>query len=373
MRVALVHEWLVTPGGSEAVVQALMAPFPQAPIYTLLHDARRFADTPFASRSIHTSFLQRLPWSLRKHRLYLPLMPLAVEQFDLRAFDLVISSNHAVAKGVLTHSEQLHLSYVHTPMRYAWDLHHAYLEEHGLRRGLRSAAARAILHYLRLWDLAAANRVNHFIANSRYIARRIAKVYRRRATVIHPPVEVDAFAPARQREDFYLTVGRLVGYKRVPMIAEAFARMGRPLVIIGDGPEAAAVRKHLGTHTRWLGECSREQVADHMARCRAFVFAADEDFGIAPVEAQAAGAPVIAFGRGGVTETVVDGQTGLFYEQQTPASLMDAVERFERCRGQFSSDQIAQHARQFSRERFDRQMSQLVDQQWQRFRKGGRS
>jgi glycosyltransferase involved in cell wall biosynthesis len=370
VKVALVHEWLTNYAGSESVLAALAGIYPDAPIHTLVCDRKSLAGTPLANRDIRTSFIDRLPWPLRsRFRGLIPLLPIAIEQFKLDGFDVVISSSHAVAKGVLTRADQLHLSYVHTPARYAWDLYHQYLADAKLERGLRSMLLRWMLHRFRIWDLASANRVDHFIANSQYVARRIWKTYRRRATVIYPPVDIERFNPGRQREDFYLTVSRLVPYKRIDVIVEAFTKLGRPLVVIGDGPERERLADIAGPNVTFLGHRSDSEVADHMSRCRAFVFAAEEDFGIAPVEAQAAGAPVIAYGRGGVLETVQPGVTGLLFPEQQAESLQAAIIEAERSHNTFDATRIRLGAERFTREIFTRAASDLVETKWKRFRR----
>jgi glycosyltransferase involved in cell wall biosynthesis len=365
MRVAFVHEWLVSFAGSERVLAAALELFPGAPVYTLVHDPAAVAATEIERHPIHTSFIQRAPWGRTHHRAYLPLMPLAVERLDLGDYDVVISSSHAVAKGVLTRADQLHISYVHSPMRYAWDLQEQYLA--GLGR-VQGAIARAILHYLRIWDAATANRVDVFVANSHYIAGRIRKTYRRETHVIYPPVDVERFDVRDRRDDHYVTVARFVPYKRVDVIVEAFTRLGLPLVAVGDGPDRRAVEQRAGPNVRLVGEQTEAAVKDYVERAKAFVFAAEEDFGIAPVEAQAAGVPVIAYGRGGVTESVVPGETGLFFDAQTPESLMEAVRRFESAEGGFDRVRIRQNAERFSKARFQREFRELTEREWHRFR-----
>ncbi|MGB6015599.1 MAG: glycosyltransferase, partial [Nodosilinea sp.] len=305
---AVVHEWLVSRAGSEKVVEQLLQVCPQADVFSLVEflEPKAVSLLPPGTQ-LQTSFIQNLPWARRHFRQYLPLMPLAIEQFDLSAYDLVVSSNHAVAKGVITRPHQLHVSYVHTPIRYAWDLQQQYLQQAGLTSGAKSALTRIILHYLRLWDLAAAYRVDCFVANSHYVARRIWKTYRRPATVIYPPVAVDRFRWQQPREDFYLTVSRCVPYKRVDLTIDAFNRLGLPLVVIGDGPALASLQKTAKSTITFLRNPPDAVVSDYMERCRGFVFPAEEDFGITVVEAQAAGAPVIAYGKGGCAETVIDG------------------------------------------------------------------
>jgi glycosyltransferase involved in cell wall biosynthesis len=321
-------------------------------------------------RRIHTSFLQGMPFARRRYRAYLPLMPLAIESFDLSGFDLVLSSSFAVAKGVLTGPDQVHVGYVHSPMRYAWDMQHAYLRESGLDRGLRGFAARLLLQRMREWDYRTANGVDLYIANSRFIARRIRKTYRRDSEVVYPPVDTDYFQPGPAREGYYVTASRLVPYKRVGLIVEAFARLPqRRLVVIGDGPELAAIRARAPRNVEMLGRQPREVLRDHLQRAKAFVFAAIEDFGIAPVEAQACGTPVIALGRGGVTESVVDGGTGLFFDEQTVAALVAAIERFEGG-SDFDPQAIRARALGFGAQQFKTRLTGLVDEALRKHREG---
>jgi len=368
VKAAIVHEWLTNYAGSERVVEQLLQVLPDADLYALVDflpdDGRGF----IGGRRATTSFLQRLPMARKHFRHYLPLMPLAVEQFDLSGHDVIVSSNHAVAKGVIVGPDQLHVSYVHSPIRYAWDLQHQYLAESGMGRGIKGIATRAVLHYLRQWDQGAASRVGQFVANSRYVARRILNTYRRQAEVIYPPVDVDAFPLRESKEPFYLAASRMVPYKRMPLIAEAFAAMpGRKLVVVGDGTELAKVKAAAGPNVEVLGYQSNDVLRDLMQRARAFVFAAEEDFGITPVEAMACGTPVIAFGRGGATETVSDGVTGLFFQHQTVAAITDAVDRFERCPELFDPVAIRRHAEFFRPERFRAEFSALLDREWAAF------
>lgn len=369
MRVAFVHDWLVTYTGAERVLDALLELFPGAPIYTLVYDPKPFEGTRIVEHPVFTSWLNLLPAARRHHRLYLPLMPLAVEQFDLRGYDLVISSSHAVAKGVITSPETLHVSYIHTPPRYAWDLQAEYFENTGLKRGIRGVLARVVLHYLRLWDTSTGMRPDVLVANSRYVARRIQKVYRREAEVIYPPVDVESFSVRKEKEDFYLAVSRMVPYKRMHLVVEAFSKMpNRKLVVIGDGPDLPKIRKMAGPNVSILGYQPREIVRDYMQRARAFVFAAEEDFGIAPVEAMACGTPVIAYGRGGVTETVCEGETGVFFHSSTPECLIQAIEQFERMCFMCDPDPIRRNAERYSKARFQLEVSQLIERfvRWSR-------
>ena len=365
-KLAVIHEWLDSYAGSEKVVEQLLQSFPQADLYALVDFLAPKDRGMLFGREVHTSFIQKLPLARRLFRNYLPLMPLAVEQFDLADYDVILSSNHAVAKGVLTRNDQLHISYVHTPIRYAWDLHHQYLREAKLTWGLRSLIARLTLHYLRLWDRASADRVDVFVANSRYVAARIEKTYRRDAHVIYPPVDVDRFTFQERKEDFYLAASRLVPYKRVDVIVEAFRLMpSRKLVVIGDGPQLSRLKKRATANIELLGYQDGATLQAHMASARAFVFAADEDFGIMPVEAQACGTPVIALGRGGAKETVIAGQTGCFFESQTPEAIVSAVEQFES--ESFDPYLIRANAERFSIPRFRREIEELVSREYEQF------
>jgi glycosyltransferase involved in cell wall biosynthesis len=368
--VAIVHEWLSTYAGSERVVEQMLAVLPDAELFTLV-DFLSEQREMLGGREVHTSFIQRLPFSRKRFRGYLPLMPLAVEQFDLSKFDIVISSHHAVANGALTTAGQLHISYVHTPVRYAWGLTHQYLRESTLTHGLRGMIARSVLHYLRLWDRAAADRVDLFVANSHYIARRIWKTYRRKARVIYPPVDVEAYELVTDKSDYYLTASRMVPYKKIDLIVDAFSSMpGRRLIVAGDGPERKKIAAKAAPNIEMVGYQPGGKLRELMQNARAFVFAADEDFGIMPVEAQAGGTPVVAFGRGGALETVIDGQTGLFFYEQTVPAICDAVERFEARRDFFDPAEIRAHAERFGVDRFRREFSRLVDRQWQKFNRG---
>lgn len=368
MRVAVIHDWLIRYAGAERVLTEILKLFPNADVFSLVDFMSDEERQLLGGRTSSPSFVQRLPLAKKHYRRYAILMPLAVEQFDLSPYDIVISSSHAVAKGVLVNPNQLHVSYVHTPMRYAWDLQNVYLEQTGLTHGARSLFARIMMHYLRLWDLRTANGVDVFVANSMFVARRIAKVYRRNATVIHPPVDVDAFPLGHRKEQFYLTVSRLVPYKRVDLIVEAFSRMSdRRLIVIGDGPEMARVRAKAAANVTILGHQSAEVVRDCMQHAKAFVFAAEEDFGIAPVEAQACGTPVIAFGRGGATETVISRRTGILFPEQTIESLIDGVRDFDAVAPSFDRFLLRRNAERFSPVRFRREFAALVEREWNSF------
>ncbi len=377
MRVAIVHDWFVTYAGSERVVEQLIALFPQADLFSLI-DFLRPSDRRFlAGKAVTTSFLQRLPLARRKYAAYLPLMPLAIEQLNLSGYDVVISSSHCVAKGVLTGPDQLHVSYVHTPMRYAWDAQHEYLPGTRFGGGLRGWAARWMLHKLRIWDYRTAAGVDSFVANSNFIARRIWKVYRREARVIHPPVDTDAFSLSENREDYYLTASRLVPYKRVDLLVEAFAHLpDKRLVVIGDGPELRRLRAKAGPNVALLGRQDFEVLRDYIQRARAFLFASREDFGIVLVEAQAAGTPVIAFGAGGALESIrgLDSPepTGLLFDEQTPEAVVEAIRTFEHQQHRIKPAACRKNALRFRVDRFHREFLAHVTSQWAAFQSDSR-
>ena len=356
---ALVHEWL-TPdatGGSELVVREILNHV-DAQLYALINFESSNSESYLYKRQIGTTFLQYLPAAKKGVQKYLPLLPLAIEQLDLRQHDVILSSSHAVAKGILTTPDQLHICYCHSPMRYAWDLTFDYLRESKLGTGMAGWLTRYILHRLRQWDVVSANRVDYFIANSAHTARRIWRCYRRDAEVIYPPVNTEDFPFLSQKEDFYLTVSRLVSYKQVTLIVKAFNQLKKPLVIIGTGPDMDKILKIAEPNIQILGWQPDDMVKKYMASARGFVYAACEDFGIALVEAQACGTPAIAYGAGGALETVRDIRqhgdtgTGIFFQKQSPASLIEAVETFEAKAGKFNPEYAKKHAAQFSKQMF---------------------
>jgi glycosyltransferase involved in cell wall biosynthesis len=364
VKVAIVHYWLINMRGGERVVEALCELYPQADLYTHVVDREVLSDT-LLRHAIHTTSIARLPGAVRHYKKYLPFMPLALEQLDLRDYDLVISSECGPAKGVVTGPSTLHVCYCHSPMRYVWDMYWDYLEQ--VPAPLRPFW-RALMHYLRRWDYATAARVDYFFANSAYVAGRIRKHYRREAEVIHPPVGTVDFEPSRLQADYYLLVGELVGYKRADLAVDAFTRMGKPLVVIGKGEQLNALKSRAGPSVRILGRQPFEVIREHYARCRALIFPGEEDFGIVPLEAMASGRPVIAFGRGGALETVIDSETGLFFEEQTVESLVDAVGRFERMEQSFDPAAIRRHAEAFDRKVFKEQISARITELMDRHR-----
>jgi glycosyltransferase involved in cell wall biosynthesis len=366
MNPAIIHEWLVTVAGAESVLQSIYSLYPGT-IYTLFHNPAGVKGSQWENHEIHTSMLQHIPFASRKHRIFLPLFPMAIEQFDLRNHDIIISSSYAVAKGVLTSSDQLHICYCHSPMRYIWDLTFEYLEASGLSSGLKSFIVRSMFHYLRIWDASSAIRVNEFVANSYYIANRIYKCYNRRAKVIYPPVDVDRFSISNNRDNYFITISRLVPYKRIDLIVEAFKILKLPLVVIGDGPSRKKLESLASGNITFLGQLPSDKMDEYLKKARAFVFSAEEDFGIVNVEAQACGIPVIAYGRGGALETIEQDITGLFFYKQDVASLVDAVNRFLAIEDKFDPELIRANAKRFPRERFEYEFRNFVDEKRENF------
>lgn len=371
MKKALIHDWFSTYAGAEKCVESFTNIWNDFEIYSLIDFlSGTDRDKIVKGKHAHTSFIQKLPFAKDKYRNYLPLFPLAIEQFDLSGYDVVLSSSHAVAKGVLTHSNQLHIAYVHTPIRYAWDLYHQYLRESGLDRGLKGILVKYFLHKIRLWDASTANRVDHYVANSRYIARRIKKTYGKPSDVIYPPVDVDKFTLREAKEEFYLTASRMVPYKKIDLIVEAFSQTDKKLLVIGDGPDMAKIKSKAGKNVELLGFADDETMADLMGRAKAFVFAAEEDFGITPVEAQACGTPVICFGRGGARETVRDGESGLYFMEQNAKELLAAVAKFEQNYDKFEPTKIRENSLKFSRARFEAEIKSYVEKKYEEFKDG---
>ena len=368
MKIAIVHEWFDSYAGSEKVLEQMLKVYPKADLFAVVdflpQDERGFIQ----NKKVITTFIQKLPKAKNKFRKYLPLMPLAIEQLDLRKYDLVISNSHCVAKGVITGPNQLHISYVHSPIRYAWDLQQQYLEEANLQYGLEGWIAKIILHYMRLWDNRTANNVDYFISNSKYIAKRIQKCYRRTAEVIYPPVAVHDFTLCLQKEDYYLTASRMVPYKKIDLIVEAFSKMpDKKLVVIGDGPQFEKVKSKAKNFENivLLGYQPFEVLKEKMQKAKAFVFAAEEDFGIVPVEAQACGTPVIAYGKGGALETVInydkENPTGIFFKEQTADSIVNAVKIFEKNITLFKPENCRKNAERFSEARFSNEFKQFME------------
>lgn len=359
MKVAIVHDWLTTYSGAESALECILELLPEADLFCLV-DYLPVEDRGFIEgRKIKTSFIQKLPFSKSKYRGYLPFMPLAIEQFDLSGYDLVISSSHAIAKGVITGPNQIHISYVYSPIRYAWDLQHQYLKESNLQKGIKSLIVRLILHYIRIWDVRTANGVDYFVAISDYIKRRINKVYRRESKVIYPPVDTEYFTPGSCKKDYYLTASRMVPYKMISLIVEAFSKMqDKELIVIGDGPEMKKILNIARNckNIRVLGRQSRDTLKTYLQEAKAFVFASEEDFGIAPLEAQSCGTPVICYAKGGALETVVniddEKPTGVYYFKQDIAELVKAIDLYEDNVDKFTVKNCRDNSLRFSKKIF---------------------
>ena len=366
MKVAIVHEWFVSYAGSERVVEQMLHCYPSADLYSVVEFLTPEQRGFIQNKPVTTSFIQKFPFARKHYRQYLSLMPLAVEQFDLSSYDVIISSSHAVAKGVLTGPDQLHLCMCYSPIRYAWDLQHQYIKESNLQTGLKGWIAKIMLHKIRMWDYRTAHGVNEFIAISKFIKRRISKVYGRDSTVIYPPVDTKAFSLQRTKEDFYLTASRMVPYKKMDLIVEAFAKMPeKKLVVIGDGPDFDKIKAKCPANVTLMGFQKFEVLKDHMQRAKAFVFSAEEDFGITPLEAQSCGTPVIAFAKGGALETIngLDHAmpTGVFFNQQSPQAIVAAVMEFEDKRELITAQNCEANALRFSIAVFREKFTDFVE------------
>lgn len=377
MKVAIAHDWLVTLGGSELVLREMLRLFPDATVFTLI-DKMAEGDRSFIGVTrTRTSFLDRMPGVASSYRRLLPLFPVAMSALDVGDYDVVISNSHAVAKGVRTRTHQLHVCYCLSPMRYAWDLRAQYLKETGLAGGVRGYAANHVLDRLQHWDRASSTRVDAFVTLSRYIADRIARAYGRTAAVIYPPVDVDYFDLESSRSpgggDYYFTMSRFVPYKRIDLIARAFSKLpDRKLVIAGDGPDAAKVRAAAAPNVELVGRVGRDEARALLGNARAFLFAAEEDFGIAPVEAQARGVPVIAYGRGGALETIRglddDAPTGAFFGEQSAEAIVQAVRRFEANAHRIDPIACRRNAERFAERVFRDEFAEFVEREWRAFR-----
>ena len=364
MKTAIVHDWLVTYAGSERCIESFINIFPDSDIYTLINflnqDERKII---LNNKETKTSFIQKLPGAKKNHRNYLPLFPFAIEQFDLSNYDLVLSSSHAVAKGVLTHSNQLHICYCHTPIRYAWDLTFQYLKESNLTKGLKSLIVKSVLHYVRMWDISSVNRVDYFIANSNYIAKRIKKIYNRHADVIYPPVDTEKFSLELNKENYFLTASRFVPYKKIDLIVEAFTKMpDKKLVVIGDGPDSEKIKNRAGRNIEFLGYQTGQALISHMQKAKAFVFAAEEDFGIMVVEALSCGTPVIALNKGGTAETIKDLVNGVHFNSQTTTEIIEAVSKFESNENKFDLTSISNDAKKYDRISFEQKIQNYIQE-----------
>ena len=364
MKVALIHDHLAQDGGAEKVLRAFTELFPDAPIFTLLYNQKK-ANQYFKTKQIFTSVIQRLPGGVKHYKWYMPFMPIAVEFFDLSGYDLVISDASAFAKGVITNSNTLHICYCHTPTRYLWSDTHSYLKELKYNKYLKKIIA-FVFNYIRIWDRAAADRVDKFIANSNFIAQRIQKYYRRDSKVIYPPVDLDTFYVSPEHDDYFLIGGRLVPYKRFDLVIEVFKQLGLPLKIFGDGVDKERLEKLAGDskNIEFLGRVSDQEQAKLYSRCRAFINPQEEDFGITVVEAMASGRPVIAWNRGGAKETVLAHKTGLLFQNQTVIDLIKVVQEFND--SDFDPEEIREYAFQFSTQRFKREIKEYIEQEYQK-------
>jgi glycosyltransferase involved in cell wall biosynthesis len=362
MKKALVHDWFYTNGGAEKVVHSIGNIWGKIDYFSLI-DFLDKKDRNFIlkGKTATTTYIQKFPTAKKNHRKFLQFFPKAIESFNLNDYDVVISSSSSIAKGVLTNQNQLHICYCHSPMRYAWNLYHEYLEDKNLTTGLKGWYAKYILHKLRVWDVISTNRVDYFVANSNYIAQRIKKIYNRDATVIYPPVDVQNFQLEENKENYYVAASRLVPYKKIHLIVEAFNKMpSKKLKVIGEGPELSKIVKLANSNVEVLGKKNQSDMVKILQKSKALVFAADEDFGILPVEAQSCGTPVIALNKGGLKETVVDNETGVFFEKQKAADIVEAVNRFETLK--FDAKIIRKNAERFSKERFEKEFKEFVEQ-----------
>jgi glycosyltransferase involved in cell wall biosynthesis len=356
MKVAIIHDYLNQSGGAERVLESFMELFPDAPVYTIISDLPRMSSAIQAADVRH-SFIQSIPFSKKHYKKMLGLFPMAVEQFDLREYDLVLSSSSAFAKGVITYPHQLHICYCYTPMRYVWDLYHQYIQE-DVRSPIYRFLLPFMLHRIRMWDQLNSQRVHHFIADSINVSNRIQNYYGRNSTVICPPVNFNQFNVADTLEDYFLIVSRLIPYKRISIAIEAFNKLKWPLVIIGDGYDRKRLEALAGPTIRFLGQQPDEVIVEYYSKCQAFILAGEEDFGITPLEAQASGRPVIAYRKGGALETVIERETGLFFEEQTADSLIEVLISFQNY--EFVPARIREHAFTFGKDRFKQEISAFI-------------
>ncbi|WP_299900466.1 glycosyltransferase [uncultured Aquimarina sp.] len=379
MKKALIHDWYTHYRGGERCVASMSNIWKDFDFFTLVNTlSPEEEQVVFKNAKPKTSFIEKLPFGKKKYRSYLPLFPLAIEQFDLSDYELIISSSSCVSKGVLTTHEQLHITYMHSPVRYAWDLYHQYLRESGLHRGLKGFIAKFFLHKLRIWDVTTANRPDFYIANSKYVARRIKKTYNKEAKVIYPPVDVNSFEISHETKEYYVTCSSLVPYKKIDLIVNAFSKTDKELIIIGDGPDYNKIKKISGPNIRLLGFLDSDRKKEILQKAKAFVFAAVEDFGIAPLEAQACGVPVIAFAEGGALETIKgvsltseisqNFHTGVYFEEQSTSSLLEAVDFFEKNQSCFDKTTIRKHAVFFSKERFEKEFKETIEMLYERWK-----
>lgn len=363
MKIAVIHDWLIDFGGAEKVLKSIMNIYPSADVFSVVcgMSKQQLAELGI-HKPVNTTFIQRMPLGVKKYRTYLPLMPLAIQQLDLSSYDLVISSSYCVAKGVITGPDQLHVSYCHSPVRYAWDLQHQYLKESGISTGLKSILARCFLDGIRDFDFRSSVPVDKYIVNSNFIKKRVKKFYGRESEVIFPPVDTADFLLYEGKEDYYVTCCRLVPYKKVGIIVEAFKFMAdKRLIVVGDGPEFNTIKSSATSNVTMLGYLEYQTLISYMQKAKAFIYAAEEDFGIVPVEAQACGTPVIGFGKGGLLDTVIDGVTGIHFHEQNSSAIVEAVSKFEVATNLMSAKEISEHAQSFSRVRFESELRTSIE------------
>jgi len=365
MKIALVHDYLNQFGGAERVLEAFSEIFPNAPIYTLIHDPKKVRGV-FSNKKIRTSFLQKIPLVKSYHRIFPFLMPIAIEQFNLSDYDVVLSDSASFAKGVITGPETLHICYCHTPPRYAWDDSHKYIEEYGFPRIIKRLIP-LFMNYIRIWDREAALRADELICNSKFVAKRIKKYYNRKASVIYPPVDTKNFCPSMGlADDYFVMVGRLLSYKRFDIAIKAFNKLKKPLKIIGDGPEMKKLKKLAKKNIEFLGELSGEKLREYYQNCKALIFPQEEDFGIVALEVMACGRPVIAYRGGGALESIKEGETGIFFNEQTPESLIKVIKSFRA--DNFDSQKIRKRALKFSKEKFKKKIKEFVERSYYDYR-----
>lgn len=359
-KVALVHDWLTGQRGGEKVLEVFADIFPAAPIYTLFHFPGSQIDA-LEKREIHTSFVQRLPFLKRKYRRYLPLFPLAIELFDFQKYDLVISSSHCAAKGAIPRPDALHICYIHSPMRYVWNQYFSYFSSDRMGR-LSRLIIPGKIHKLRIWDESSSHRVDQFIANSKTVAQRVQKYYRRDADIIHPPVDTNFYIPGEREKDYFLIVSALVPYKKIDLAIDAFNQKGYPLKIVGIGPDYRKLRKVAKPNIKFLGSIPGDDLRQTYQEARALIMPGEEDFGINSLESQACGVPVIALGRGGARETVIPGETGLLFEEPSVPGLLAALDKFQDF--SFNKTTIRANALKFSRDSFKKKATSYFEAKW---------
>lgn len=372
MKKALVHDWYTVYGGAERCVESLNNIWGDFDHFSLTDNlSQKNRDIILKGKQTTNTFIQKLPFGKTKYRIYFPFFPLAIEQLDFSDYELIISSSSSVAKGVLTRPNQLHISYVYSPVRYAWDLYSQYIKEAKLDRGVKGFFARYFLFKLRLWDYSTANRPDYYIAISNYVAKRIKKIYNKEALVIYPPVDTNSFTLTTETKDYYITCSRMVPYKKIDLIVEVFSKIGKKLIVVGDGPDYKKIKNLANSYVDLRGYVEKDEMQKLIKQARAFIFAAEEDFGIAPIEAQACGVPVIAYGKGGALETIKgifpseykisSKETGVFFNNQNVNSLSEAIDYFEMNESFFDKKAIRKNAERFSIERFENEFKETVD------------